>query len=66
MSPLPSQSLLSRGAAMMAIDDAQGAEAAFRRDLEFYPRNGWSMFGLIQSLRAQGKNKQTAEVHVHF
>jgi hypothetical protein len=51
---------------MMAIDDAQGAEAAFRRDLEFYPRNGWSMFGLIQSLRAQGKNKQTAEVHVHF
>ena len=39
---------------MMASGDAQGAEAVFRRDLEFYPHNGWSMFD-DAILRAQEK-----------
>ena len=46
----------SLGKAKLAAGDATGAEAVYRRDLERYPRNGWAMFGLIQSLEAQGKD----------
>ena len=46
----------SLGKAKLAAGDAAGAEAVYRRDLERYPRNGWAMFGLIQSLEAQGKD----------
>lgn len=56
----------SLGAAMMASGDARGAEAVFRLDLEQYPHNGWSMFGLTQALRAQGKDGQADEVQMHF
>ena len=56
----------SLGAALMASGDAQGAEAVFRLDLEQYPHNGWSMFGLTQALRAQDKDAQADEVQMHF
>ena len=29
----------------------------FREDLKPFPRNGWGLFGLEQSLRAQGRNQ---------
>ncbi len=45
----------SLGKALLAANDAAAAEAVYRRDLEIYPRNGWSMFGLIQSLQQQNK-----------
>lgn len=44
------------GAAQLAAGRAEEAEATYREDLRLYPRNGWSMFGLIQSLQAQGKD----------
>jgi tetratricopeptide (TPR) repeat protein len=56
----------SLGAALMASGDAQGAEAVFRLDLEQYPHNGWSMFGLTQALRAQYKDAQADQVQMHF
>lgn len=56
----------SLGAALMASGDAQGAEAVFRLDLEQYPHNGWSMFGLTQALRAQDKDAEADEVQMHF
>src|SRR5690606_8029835 len=46
----------SLGKALLAADRAAEAEAVYRRDLEIYPHNGWSLFGLIQSLEAQGKD----------
>lgn len=52
------------GRAMLAAGDAMGAEAVYRKDLEIYPRNGWAMYGLIQSLVAQGKD--ASEVQVRF
>ena len=52
------------GKAKLAAGDAAGAEAVYRRDLELYPRNGWSMFGLIQALEAQGKD--ASEVQAKF
>ena len=46
----------SLGKALLAADKAEQAEAVYRRDLEVYPRNGWAMFGLIESLKTQGKD----------
>ncbi len=45
----------SLGMALLAAGDAEAAERVYRDDLERHPRSGWSMFGLIESLRAQGK-----------
>ncbi len=56
----------SLGAALLAGGDAPQAESVFRRDLEQYPHNGWSMFGLIQSLESQGKNDEAVMVRQHF
>ena len=56
----------SLGAALLANGQLPEAEAVFRRDLELYPHNGWSMFGLAQSLEAQGKSDEADEVRHHF
>ncbi len=42
------------GKALLVAGKAEEAEAVYRRDLEDHPRNGWSMFGLIESLKVQG------------
>ncbi len=38
------------------------AEQRFREDLNLYRDNGWSLFGLYQSLQAQGKKSEAVEV----
>ena len=43
------------GKALLTAGDAAAAEEVYRTDLAQYPRNGWALFGLIQSLQAQGK-----------
>lgn len=43
------------GQALLDLGQPEKAEAVYRRDLEDYPRNGWSMAGLIKALEAQGK-----------
>ena len=42
------------------------AEAVFRKDLEDYPRNGWSMFGLYKVLEIQGKTKEAKKYKDKF
>jgi tetratricopeptide (TPR) repeat protein len=42
------------GAVLLDADRAAEAEAVYRTDLEHYPSNGWSLFGLAESLRRQG------------
>jgi TolA-binding protein len=37
------------------------AEQVYRDDLARLPDNGWALFGLAQSLRAQGKNDEEAK-----
>ena len=51
--PLPVRTYL--GAALLDTGDAAGAARAYREDLTTYPGNGWSLFGLAQSLDAQGR-----------
>jgi len=56
----------SLGATLMRAKRYAEAEAVYRKDLEGYPHNGWSMFGLAQSLEAQGKTKDAAELREMF
>ncbi|HYI97416.1 MAG TPA: hypothetical protein VEX68_28015, partial [Bryobacteraceae bacterium] len=43
------------GGALLRRGEASEAEAIFRKDLEMHPRNGRSLFGLLESLQAQQK-----------
>lgn len=54
------------GRALLTANDPQRAESVFRADLKQYPRNGWSMFGLMLSLQAQGRDAEAAEVQAQF
>ena len=54
------------GAALMTAGQAAEAEAVYRTDLEQYPHNGWSLFGLTRALAAQGKTAEAAEMRHHF
>ena len=56
----------SLGAVLLAAGRAQAAEAVYREDLARNPNNGWSLYGLAQSLRAQGKTAETAKVDAQF
>lgn len=50
---LPSRQVL--GAVFLEAGKPVKAESIFREDLQDHPQNGWALFGLEQSLRAQGK-----------
>lgn len=52
------------GKALLTAGDAAGAEEVYRADLEQHPRNGWALFGLIQSLEAQ--DKDASEIQARF
>lgn len=53
---LPARQVL--GAVLLEAGKAVEAEQAFREDLRDHPQSGWSLFGLEQSLRAQGKTDE--------
>ena len=50
------------GAVLLEAGRADEAEAVFWEDLQKNPENGWSLFGLVQALKAQGKNDDAAPV----
>ena len=49
------------GAVLLEAGRAADAEQVYRADLDVYPWNGWSLYGLAKSLEAQGKAKDAAE-----
>ena len=51
----------SLGAVLMRNGRFAEAEQIYRDDLKRQPDNGWSLFGLTESLREQGKNKEERE-----
>ena len=57
---------LNLGETLLALDRPEAAEAVYRTDLEEYPNNGWALFGLAESLRAQGDEEAAAEVAAQF
>jgi tetratricopeptide (TPR) repeat protein len=56
----------SLGAALLMSGDQAGAEQVFRDDLERYPRNPRSLFGLEQALKAQGRAYDATFVRKQF
>ncbi len=56
----------SLGAALLRADLPAEAEQVYRTDLKNFPENGWSLYGLAQSLLAQDKTEAAAEVKQRF
>lgn len=54
------------GALLLERSRGQEAEAVYRADLKRYPLNGWSLNGLAESLRAQGKDREASAVDAQF
>lgn len=54
------------GGALLSDGKAEEAEKIFRADLQKNPRNGRSLFGLSEALRAQGKNTDAGMVDAQF
>lgn len=60
----PSRQVL--GAILLDAKKPALAEQRFREDLKQYRKNGWSLYGLYQSLQAQGKKNEAMEVKKEF
>ncbi|HKJ25858.1 MAG TPA: hypothetical protein VKB65_13620 [Myxococcota bacterium] len=56
----------SLGAVLLDAGRPAEAEAVYWDDLKQNPRNGWSLFGLAQAQRAQGKDEQAALAERRF
>ena len=54
------------GAALLQAGRARDAEAVYRADLRRHPGNGWSLNGLAQALRAEGRAKEAAVAEANF
>jgi tetratricopeptide (TPR) repeat protein len=54
------------GAALLKVGRVKDAEAVYREDLRRHPDNGWALYGLAQSLRAQGRDNEAAIVQDQF
>jgi tetratricopeptide (TPR) repeat protein len=56
----------SLGAALMQERRFAEAEQVYRDDLARLPENGWSLFGLAQSLHRQGKEEEAVATDARF
>lgn len=56
----------SLGGALLVTGDNAEAEKVFRAEIAKHPRNGRALFGLVESLKRQGKNSSAALVQREF
>lgn len=61
---VPSRHVL--GAVLLEAGRAEEAERVYKEDLQRHPRNGWALFGLEQSFRAQKRDAEAATVRGEF
>jgi predicted Zn-dependent protease len=54
------------GAVLLKAGRAADAEQVYREDLRRNPDNGWSLFGLAESLKAQGKTVEATQAEARF
>ncbi len=54
------------GAVLLAANRAPEAETVYWEDLRRNRENGWSLYGLMQALKAQGKNDDAALIEARF
>jgi len=62
--PLPLRQYL--GSVLLMAHRPGEAQAEYQADLKRFPENGWSLFGLAQSLKAQEKEGEAAEAAGRF
>ncbi|HWQ90289.1 MAG TPA: hypothetical protein VN673_01365 [Clostridia bacterium] len=62
--PIPVRPAL--GAALLQAGRLDEAETVFREDLSRFPRNGWGLLGLEQTLRRQGRTESADGVAREF
>jgi tetratricopeptide (TPR) repeat protein len=56
----------SLGKALILAGRFTEAEDVYRRDLERFPDNGWSLYGLTQALKGRGRDREAAQVLARF
>ena len=62
-----SQSMrLYLGAALLKAGRAKDAEGVYREELQYLHDNGWALFGVWQSVRAQGRTAEAKEIRERF
>src|SRR5262249_41008050 len=54
------------GAALLQAGKAPEAERGYGAALADHPHTGWSLLGLEQSVRAQGRTSDAAKIHEEF
>jgi tetratricopeptide (TPR) repeat protein len=54
------------GASLMNSEHYAEAEQVYREDLKRLPQNGWSLYGLAESIRAQGRKDEAARYASQF
>ena len=54
------------GATLLSAGRAEEAEKVYRTDLQRLPNNGWSLYGLSQSLRMQKKESEAKQLDLKF
>lgn len=54
------------GAVLVSGGMYDEAEKVYREDLERWPENGWSLYGLASSLGAQGKTGEARDIEARF
>jgi len=54
------------GAALLRTNQARQAERVYREDLNQWTRNGWSLYGLSEALKRQGKTMAANDVSAAF
>jgi tetratricopeptide (TPR) repeat protein len=64
--PLPFAARDWLGAMLLEAGRAADAERVYRAALDDRPHNGWSLFGLEQALRAQGRAAEADEARTRF
>jgi len=62
----PLSARLYLGAVLLMAHRPAEAEQVYRTDLKRFPENGWALFGLGQSLRAQQKDGAASDVERRF
>ncbi len=54
------------GAVLLEAGQPEKAEAVYRQDLKRYRDNGYSLYGLWQSVKAQGRNAEAASIETRY
>jgi len=62
----PQSMRLYLGAALLKAGRAKDAEGVYREELRDLRDNGWALFGLWQSVRAQGRTAEAQEIRERF